>query len=152
MRCRPEPQVYQAAPPPPLPPPPTGPLPASSTVLSWLPVVVLVGAAITTLAGSFVAFVLYLRPVLVAAEKAAAAAERAAQEMGVAAQVRSAWLVGSPAPCVQRGGLHGMQCCSTAALAEAQPSGQWQQQRSLNCRRHLFVALQTSRRWRRRPR
>ncbi|PRW56655.1 ankyrin repeat [Chlorella sorokiniana] len=62
---------------------------SSSTAFASLPplsVLVLVGATITTLAGSFIAFMLYLRPVLAAAERAASAAERAAQEMETAAQ------------------------------------------------------------------
>lgn len=56
---------------------------------SWFTVAVLVGASVTTLAGGFIVFVLYLRPVLKAAERAALAAEEAAQQMDVAAQVRS---------------------------------------------------------------
>lgn len=47
----------------------------------------LVGATVTTLAGSFIVFVLYLRPAIKAAERAAEAAERAAIEMEIAAQV-----------------------------------------------------------------
>jgi flagellar basal body-associated protein FliL len=49
-----------------------------------------VGVTISTVAGSFIMFMLYLRPVLKAAEKASTAAERAAQEMETAAKVRCA--------------------------------------------------------------
>lgn len=54
---------------------------------SWLTLIVVVGVTVSTVAGSFIAFVLYLRPVLQAAERATAAAEKAAKEMEVAAQV-----------------------------------------------------------------
>ena len=82
-----QPQHHVAVPPPPPPPPPGSPPPASAfSSLPPLSVLVLLGATITTLAGSFVAFVLYLRPVLAASERAAAAAERAALEMEAAAQ------------------------------------------------------------------
>ncbi|KAL4427815.1 hypothetical protein ABPG75_001904 [Micractinium tetrahymenae] len=53
---------------------------------SWFTVMILIGASVTTLAGGFVVFVLYLRPVLKAAERAAVAAEEAAKQMEVAAQ------------------------------------------------------------------
>lgn len=82
-----QPQQQVAVPPPPPPPPPGSPPPAAAfPSLPPLSVLVLVGATITTLAGSFIAFMLYLRPVLAAAERAAAAAERAASEMEAAAQ------------------------------------------------------------------
>lgn len=68
---------------------------------SWFTVMILVGASVTTLAGGFVLFILYLRPVLKAAERAAAAAEEAAKQMEVAAQVRT--LQGSLAAWVQEG-------------------------------------------------
>ncbi len=56
---------------------------------SWFTVMILIGVSVTTLAGGFVLFILYLRPVLKAAERAAAAAEAAAKQMEVAAQVRT---------------------------------------------------------------
>lgn len=80
------PQQVGVPPPPPPPPPGSPPPPAAFPSLPPLSVLVLVGATITTLAGSFIAFMLYLRPVLAAAERAAAAAERAASEMEAAAQ------------------------------------------------------------------
>lgn len=49
---------------------------------------VVVGLTISTVTGSFIMFVLYLRPVLKAAEKASTAAEKAALEMETAAKVR----------------------------------------------------------------
>lgn len=73
-------------PPPPPPPPPGSPPPAAFPSLPPLSVLVLVGTTITTLAGSFVVFMLYMRPVLKASERAAEAAERAASEMEAAAQ------------------------------------------------------------------
>ena len=92
MLCRhaapPETQVYTAAPPPPQPPYAAAGQPPGSVALSWTSVLILLGATLTTVAGSFTVFMLYLRPVLRTAERAAAAAERAAQEMEVAATVR----------------------------------------------------------------
>ena len=78
-----------AAAPPVLPPPPGAPPPqAAAGSPSWFSVLVVVGASVTTLAGGLVVFVLHLRPVLKAAERAAAAAEVAARQMEVAALVR----------------------------------------------------------------
>ena len=89
-------QLAVGVPPPqPPPPPPAGPTPASAAALSGLSALVLAGAAVTTLAGSFIVFVLYMRPAIKAAEKAALAAERAALEMEEAAQVRQLPLRGS---------------------------------------------------------
>jgi hypothetical protein len=79
--------VYTAAPPPPQPPYAVAGQPPGSVALSWTSVLILLGATVTTVAGSFIVFMLYLRPVLRTAERAAAAAERAAQEMEVAATV-----------------------------------------------------------------
>ena len=72
-----------------LPPPHAASQPPGSLAASWTTVLVIMGITITTVAGGFIAFVLYLRPVLRTAERAAAAAERAAQEMEVAAVVSS---------------------------------------------------------------
>jgi hypothetical protein len=49
---------------------------------------VIVGVTISTVCGSFIAFVLYLRPIILTAGRASEAAEKAAKEMEVAALVR----------------------------------------------------------------
>lgn len=63
------------------PPPPT-----SSPAVSWFAVAVVFGLTLSTLAGTFIVTVLYLRPTLKAAEKAAVAAGVAAVQMDIAAK------------------------------------------------------------------
>lgn len=52
----------------------------------WLPVLMVFLLTFASLAASFVAFVLHIRPILKQAERAAAAAEAAARQMDVAAK------------------------------------------------------------------
>lgn len=52
----------------------------------WLPVLLVFCMTLISLAGSFVVFVLYIRPLLKQAEKAAVAAEEAAKQMDTAAK------------------------------------------------------------------
>lgn len=73
--------------PPPL-PPPSESIYHRPAALSWFTVLLIAGMTVSTVAGSFLVFVLYLRPVLKAAERATKAAETAAVEMEVAAKVR----------------------------------------------------------------
>ena len=94
-RCRPGAPPQQRAvgvPPPGPPPPPTGA--AALGPASWFQLLLIAGITATTLAGGFILFVLYLRPLLAAAQRATLAAERAALEMEVAARVGSGRKVG----------------------------------------------------------